>query len=170
MGEIASILKEVPAFVESILSEAAALGLDLKKFQIDHFCFRVETSEQYSFYKEKFSKEAELLSEAEIAGRPIATYKLKTPVSVVGQQISCIEIPSPKEGAFYPLGLEHIECVVPEPLTVFIQRYPTLKFDQRAIKKPLNAEIALRLPSGKSVKFHNQSLETVIEIEKKLGI
>lgn len=170
MGEANSILKEVPAFVESVVAEAASLGLNLKQYPIDHFCFRVESSEQYSHYKKLFAAEGELLSEAQIAGRPIATFKLKEAVEVLGQKIYCVEIPSPKEGAPYALGLEHIECVVEEALTVFAQRFPALKFDTRGMKKPINAELALKLPSGKSVKFHNQSLETVIEIEKKLGL
>lgn len=163
------ILNSVPAFVESVVSEARDLGVNVESFEIDHFCFRVETFAQYETYKNLFEAVGVLLTEAPISGRPIATYKLKQPVLWKNKKIPLVEIPAPKEGVHYPLGLEHLECVVSDPLSVFIQRYPGLNFDLRAMKKAMNPEIALNLPSGKSVKFHNQSLEAVIELEKKLG-
>jgi len=165
------IIGEIPSFVEAVIEESQReLGLDLSKYIIDHVCFRVENQEQYNFYREDFKNLGDLISEAIIGGRPISTFKFKSPVLMGDKSIPCIEVPSPKDGAVYSLGLEHIECVIPEALTVFIQRFPGLKFDLRALKKALNPEVALRLPSGKSIKFHNQSLETVIEIEKKLGL
>lgn len=163
-----NILESVPAFIVAVHDETREAGLDLSNFEIDHFCFRVESLSQYDHYKKEMKVFGNLLSEAKINGRPIATFKLNQPIKFLDKEVSCLEIPSPKEGAPYPLGLEHLECVVEEPLSVFIQRYPLLSFDTRAIKKPINAEIALKLPSGKSVKFHNQSLESVIAIENKL--
>jgi len=168
-NEIANVLASVPDFIEGIVEETLNMGIDIRSYPMDHFCFRVETQEQYLIYKDAFSAYGLLISEAVIGGRPIATYRLKTPIHILdNKHIACVEIPSPKEGVPYSLGLEHVECVVPEALSVFIQRFPQLKFDIRALKKPINPEIALKLPSGKSVKFHNQSLEQVIEIEKKL--
>ncbi len=160
----------VPAFVKAIQNEAMQLGLNLGPFEMDHFCLRVENTEQYVFYKSEAEYVGVLLSEAIIGGRPIASYKLNDEIVIGAKRISCMEIPSPKEGAPYALGLEHVECVIAEALTIFIQRYPHLKFDTRALKKPINPEITLKLASGKTVKFHNQSLEQVIEIEKKLGL
>lgn len=168
-NEVANILASVPDFIEGIVEEVLNMGIDIRSYPMDHFCFRVETQEQYNVYKEAFSAYGQLISEAVIGGRPIATFRLKDPVRILGNKfIACVEVPSPKEGVSYPLGLEHVECVIPDALSVFIQRFPQLKFDERALKKPINPEIALKLPSGKSVKFHNQSLEQVIEIEKKL--
>ncbi|MEZ4813921.1 MAG: VOC family protein [Bdellovibrionota bacterium] len=164
------VLVMAPSFIEEVMEESRNVGVDLSPFVIDHFCFRVETQEQYSFYKKDFDSLGKLLSEAIISGRPISTYKLNKPLQVFNKIVPCIEIPAPKDGAPYPLGLEHIECVVPEPLTVFMQRFPQLKFNLGALKNPINPEIALKLPSGRSVKFHNQTLEQVIEIEKKLGL
>lgn len=167
---VANILASVPSFIESIVEEALNLGLDIRNYHLDHFCLRVESIEQYESYKGEFSCHGKLISEAIISGRPIATFKLHQPIHYLDKRmIDCIEIPSPKEGVPYPLGLEHVECVVPEALTVFIQRFPQLRFDLRAMKKPINPEVALKLPSGKSVKFHNQSLEQVIEIENKFS-
>lgn len=169
-AEAAKILASVPAFIESIVEESLNIGIDIRTYSMDHFCFRVETQEQYDSYKAAFNAHGKLISEAHISGRPIATFKLTQGIRILeNRMIDCIEIPAPKEGTPYPLGLEHVECVVPEALTVFIQRFPHLKFDLRAMKKPINPEVALKLPSGKSVKFHNQSLEQVIEIENKVS-
>jgi predicted metalloenzyme YecM len=164
------ILKSAPQFIQSVIDEAKSIGVDLDAFQMDHFCFRVENEDQYDHYKKEFAQFGILLSEAQVNGRPIATYKLHEPVTVGEKRIPCIEIPSPKTGSAYPLGLEHVECVVAEPLSRFIQRFPLMKFDIRAMKKALNPEVALKLPSGKSVKFHNLPLENVIELEKKMGL
>ncbi|HVJ63784.1 MAG TPA: VOC family protein [Bdellovibrionota bacterium] len=161
-------LQEAPAFVERTVREAASVGLDLSELEIDHLCLRVETEAQYRHYCAQFSELGKLLSEALVNGRPIATYKLNEPVRTLGREIHCLEIPSPKAGAPYTLGFEHLECVVKIPLESFISAHDGLDFDARAINKALNAEIALRLPSGSSVKFHNQSLERVIEIEKQM--
>ncbi len=163
------ILNSTPAFISSILSEAKECGIDLSHYEMDHFCIRVETIEQYKHYKKEFEAFGILLSEAKVNGRPISTYKLNVPIKVQNKVIPCVEIPSPKEGSPYPLGLEHVECVVEEALGRFIQRFPQLSFDCRAMKQSINPEVALKLPSGKCVKFHNQTLESVIEIEKKLG-
>jgi len=166
--KLEKFLEYAPIFVAETVKEVFELGMELGPFEIDHICFRVETLAQYENYKKEFAQVGALLSEALINGRPIATYKLHRPIELGPKRIPCVEIPAPKEGSPYSLGFEHIECVVPEALTRFIQKYPQLKFDARAIKNPINPEISLKVPSGKTVKFHNQSLEAVIAIEKKL--
>ncbi|NCN26868.1 VOC family protein [bacterium] len=168
--EIDSYLKDAPDFIESVCKEALGLGLDVYTLEIDHFCLRVSSDEEYKIYTQQLSTRGTLLSEALINGRPISTFKLHKAIKTLDKEIFCIEVPFPKENSPYPLGLEHIECVTPTPLAEFISQFPNLNFDTRAMNKNLNPEVALKLPSGNSVKFHNQSLEKVIEIENRLGL
>ena len=58
-----------------------------------------------------------LLVESDIGGRPIATFKLTTPIEVRSRDggtrfVDVVEIPSPKDGSPYGAGLEHVEFVV----------------------------------------------------------
>ncbi|MBV5336219.1 VOC family protein, partial [bacterium] len=55
--------------------------------------------------------------ESDIGGRPIATFKLTTPIEVRSRDggtrfVDVVEIPSPKDGSPYGAGLEHVEFVV----------------------------------------------------------
>lgn len=151
-------------FLNLLMTEAESLGLPISSYQADHLCFRVETLEQYAFYKEAFSHEGELLTEALVNGRPIATYHLKEPFKVRNQVVNFIELPAPKPGTNYTFGFEHAEFVIQESFTAFAEQYPSLNFT-RSGHKNLNPELCLKLPSGQ-IKFHHIPLDRVIEIEK----
>jgi phosphoglycolate phosphatase-like HAD superfamily hydrolase/predicted metalloenzyme YecM len=151
-------------FLNQLMAEAESLGLPLSFWKSDHLCFRVETLEQYAFYREALANEGELLTEALVNGRPIATYLLKEPFKVRDQVVNLIELPAPKPGADYKLGFEHAEFVIQESFTTFAAGYPHLQFS-RSGNKNLNPELCLKMPSGQ-IKFHHLSLDRVIEIEK----
>jgi HAD superfamily hydrolase (TIGR01549 family) len=151
-------------FLKQLLIEAESLGLHLSAYKADHLCFRVETLDQYAFYKTAIENEGTLLTEAFVNRRPIATYLLKEPFKVQNQTVNLIELPSPKPGTNYKLGFEHAEFVIQESFTTFEAQYPALKFS-RSGNKNLNPELCLKLPSGQ-IKFHHLSLDRVIEIEE----
>lgn len=79
--------------------------------------------------------------------------------------VGIIELPSVKDGSPYAEGLEHCEFVIDVDFATFIARYPTIHFDLRALHKESNPDIAVKLPSGHSVKFHHQPLDVVVEQE-----
>jgi predicted metalloenzyme YecM len=166
MKSAEDIINSVPAFVEKILNELTAIGFQLNDKLIDHVCFRVQTEEEYRFYKNDFSKFGELLSEASISGRPICTFKLFEAIKVGNRLIPCIEIPAPKSSRVYKTGLEHLEIVIDESFESFSSKFPNQKWDWAGAHKEKNPELALLLSDSKSAKFHHQSLEEVIRIEK----
>ena len=165
MHRAKALLEAAKEFLTRVYHESHDLGLNLDPFEWDHICLRVENWDQYKEQKEAFSQVGLLLSEALVGGRPIATYKLREPLSFLRHRIPCVEIPAPKAGSSYAFGWEHVECVVEEDLEAFAARHTELIFDKRALKKSLNPELVWKLPSGLSVKFHRQSLEEVIKIE-----
>ena len=90
-------------FVEQLLDQSRAAGLQVDDWIIDHFCFRVTTWDEYrqlTQYVQTSESDlsGRLLSEAEINGRVITTIRLAQPLQVRNKLIEALEIPGPKEG------------------------------------------------------------------------
>lgn len=149
-------------FLDQLFAHIAKDSIDISEYFMDHICYRVATLLEYEDMRVKIAKIATLLTEKEIGGRPISTYKLTDPLTYWDRIVDIIEIPSPKEGSPYPTGWEHAEFVIDEPFDTFLARYPHLEWDTRALVKPINADVS-RKYDGMSVKFHLQSLEYVVK-------
>ncbi len=155
-------LPDDTAFLDELFNHIEADSIDVSRYFMDHICYRVATIREYEEMRVKMSEIATLLTEKEIGGRPISTYRLHEKLRYGDREISCVEVPSPKEGSPYPTGWEHAEFVIDEPFDTFLARYPDLEWDTRALVKPINADVS-RKYEGMSVKFHLQSLEYVVE-------
>ena len=160
-----SYTKKAKAFIENIYREALDIDIDINSYVIDHLCYRTDSQDHYLQTKKDFQACSTLLIESIVGGRYIATYKLNRPIEFLDQNISVIEIPSPKDGSDYTQGFEHIELVIKDSFEVFMGKYPTLNFKTNAINKEINPDIKINLKSG-SIKFHHQSLEDIINWEK----
>lgn len=136
--------------------------IEVDTYMLDHLCYRVETIGRYEQLCKGLAEEGGvLLSGKEIGGRPIAVFKLPTPLAYRERAIPLLELPAPKSGSPYPEGYEHAEFVVDESLPDFMARYPKLDFDTKGLRKAVNPEVRLRY-EGMSVKFHEHDLEYVI--------
>mgnify|MGYP001152139331 CR=1 FL=1 len=156
----------VHEFLEKIEADLKMLGLNLDDFFIDHICYRVSSTLRYDELKSELEKDHNLLHEAMISNRPIATFKLFKPIVYKHHRIPLLELPAPKEEADYKEGFEHIECVIDESFVNFSSKYENVDFDWKGAQKSHNPELRLKL--GKlSVKFHHTSLEDVINNEVK---
>ncbi|KAI8817152.1 Glyoxalase/Bleomycin resistance protein/Dihydroxybiphenyl dioxygenase [Fimicolochytrium jonesii] len=168
-----------PAFIAQVFISLSSINIHIPAaYEIDHLCFRTSTAAEYDSYKAELASLGTLLTESIVGGRHIATYKLRpehalhytqtTDCKPVDRTIDVIELPSPKPGRPYPSGIEHVEVVVDVPLEVYRDRYKDVGWDERGMGKGLNRDLRLDFTAaGKefSVKFHEQSLERVIEIE-----
>ena len=155
-------------FLNDTFTALNKFGIEFAGHEIDHICYRTLTEENYKKIKGYFRTRGRLLVESMVGGRMIATYEFDQPIEYKGFKIPLIELPAPKVGSHYREGFEHIEVVIREDFTNFMQKYPTLKFDTSAMTKEFNAEIRVKLDQFISVKFHHQSLKEVIALEKKL--
>ncbi len=152
-------------FLSQIFNDIKSVEIEISHYFLDHICYRVENQEKYSSLKNTLAKEHQLLIESEINGRNISVFKLKFPIQFEGRSIPLLELPAPKTGNNYPEGWEHIEFVIDESLDLFLEKYQNIAFDKKGFSKPLNRDIRLKLGTL-SVKFHETSLEKVIQIEK----
>lgn len=152
-------------FLNTILEDLKNVDIDVSGLEMDHICFRVEYLEQYDTLKSILAKHSVLLVEHDINGRLIASYRLFEPIIIGAFSIEVFELPAPKKGSPYALGYEHVEFVTDVSLEDFLLRYPNLKWDLSGIDKEINRDIRLQFDSGFSVKFHEQSLEKVVQAE-----
>lgn len=160
-------LDDIYDFVHAVQRALREDRIDVDNFELDHVCYRVETLTEYEKEKQYLSGIATLLGDNEfvINGRPIATYKLHTPIRVGQRAISVIELPAPKNGSNYSSGFEHAEVVIPFPLAQFINLYPYINWNISDMHKSHNPDVSYSY-EGFAVKFHENSLENVIAIEK----
>ncbi len=169
MKELSSVIGDPINFLDKIFSMIEDIELDIvEKLTLDHICFRVGTLEEYSNKKNELQDFGDLLVESMVNGRLISTFKLKEPISYKDRKISLIELPQPKNTFTYKTGLEHVEFVTKEPLQKVVNRYPQFAFETFGINKKINADITLKLGEF-CIRFHNQSLEDVIKLEKNNG-
>lgn len=165
---IEDIIGNTNAFLTQIFNELNNLKIDITNRQLDHICYRVATIEEYNLKRHELLQFGVLLTEANVNGRPIATFKLNEPIKYNSREIYLIELPSPKKNTNYESGLEHIEFVIEEGLYYWIEKYPNIDFEKSGINKKLNPEIKITLSNNLSVKFHPLSLDKVIQIENSL--
>ncbi|KAJ3154353.1 hypothetical protein HDU89_008421 [Geranomyces variabilis] len=183
-----SILAEHASFLNRVVSSLQTLGISLPpNYAIDHICYRTSTTDEYTRRKAELATLGTLLVENDIGGRLIACYKLHADHALqwlqssaasgksINRVIDVVELPAPKPGRLYPSGLEHVEVVVDDmSLEDFAARHPDVKFDWSGMKKPINRDLRIDFREGGvegggfSVKFHEQTLEKVIEIEKAM--
>lgn len=133
-------------------------------WQIDHICYRVESLERYEELKQHLGNLGTQVIESPVQGRPIATFKLNHPFFFMDRQIDVLELPAPKAGKIVKDGFEHIEVVVDQTFSEIQSSYPKVTFKESGLKKDFNPELAMKL-DGVVIKFHHQSLESVINLE-----
>ncbi len=155
------------AFLKELFSRIDDIELDVAPYFLDHICYRVESIADYQRKKEQLSHHGELLIESIVNGRLISTYKLHIPIEFNNRKIELLELPSPKAGHVYKAGLEHAEFVTKDPLQKIVNKYPQYAFEVFGIHKKINADITLKLGDF-CIRFHNQSLEDVIKLEKQM--
>lgn len=167
---IEEVLPSPKPFLQKLF---AAIPPALHHLAVDHICYRVDTPKAYALLRDHLLAAGhELLAESLIGGRSIATFRLLTPVRFAGQSIRLLELPAPKAGSPYPAGYEHAEMVTDRPLPEFEgwllkqTHYTAKDLDRSGRRKSLNADLRVRLADGLSIKFHEQSLDEVIRIER----
>ncbi|MHB8442874.1 MAG: VOC family protein [Patescibacteria group bacterium] len=166
MDNIEDILGDYTKFLDNIFGNLDRFQINVSNYYMDHICYRVSTFSLYEEKKISLSEIAELLLENEVGGRLISKFKLFHPLIYRDREISIIELPSPKEGTSYEDGLEHVEFVINMSLVDFRSLYSNIDFNLEGQSKNFNADVAVTF--GKyTAKFHEQSLEEVVRIEKQ---
>ncbi len=163
---VQKFFKPLPDFIDTVLQTLLNDGVDVSLYELDHICYRVASISRYDEVKLMLHTMADQLSEAQISGRSIATFKLYAPILFLERSIWVVEVPSPKLNSRYVEGFEHIEFVIDQSFDAFMEQYAHLTFDVKDMHIKINPDIRLQY-DGFSVKFHHASLEDVIRYEQK---
>lgn len=165
-SELESLLNEgLKSFERDLSSGIEKNSLNLKYYYIDHICFRTKTLDEYLNIKQKLNLLGNVLISSQIGGREITTYKLRKPLSILGQNVYVLELPAPKAGSKYSTGFEHVEYVIDKSFDDFAQRYPWIEFDWSGASKEHNPELRVKFDKNVSIKFHHDNLENIIKKE-----
>lgn len=163
MSDAAAVLGDWRAFLSRLFALLAAAKVDVAPYELDHVCYRADTLATYAAKKRELEALGRLLTEADVNGRPIATYFLREPLRYEGREIRLVELPAPKPSKPSAAGLEHAEFAVgAENMAKF------LAFDTTGLAKAANPEIELSF-GPIAAKFHPTSLLDVIQTERGGG-
>ena len=100
-------------FEKKILSLASEMALILTDYKIDHMAVRVNHCKTAKSYLDLFVKKGRIVSNNLINGRVIYLVELEQPITFLGQKVSIVELPYPKDKIYPREGWEHIEIVIP---------------------------------------------------------
>lgn len=160
--------QQADEFLNQIFRDLAEAKVQVKdEWQIDHVCYRVETPEHYQVLRGEFLTFSDLLIESEVGGRLISTFKLRKPLVFRNWSIGLVELPAPKRGKKTITGFEHLEVVCDLSFDELRALYSHLPLDTKGLEKEINPELEIVL-GDRNIKFHHQSLEEVINLEKNL--
>lgn len=100
-------------FEQKIAELAEKMQIDISKFEIDHLAVRVNSCKDAEHWLTALTQCGKIFCDNVVNGRVIYLIELDTPLRFLGQDVSIVELPFPKD-KFYPReGWEHIEIVVP---------------------------------------------------------
>jgi predicted metalloenzyme YecM len=77
--------------------------------QIDHVCYRAESTESYKEVCDHLKTVTKFLTESDVNGRPISCFYVSQGLQAKHNKVHVIEVASPKKGTNYTEGFEHIE-------------------------------------------------------------
>ena len=157
-------------FLDKLTSYLEKTWIDTSNLFMDHICYRTASNNDYEEKKHIIDQWAwKLLIESTIWWRLIATYKLFDPILYKDRLIDVLELPAPKPGSQHTVGREHVEFVIPETLESFYLKHSDrVNFITKWLAKKHNPDVEIEFEPWVACKFHTQSLENVIAIEKLL--
>lgn len=179
--------QSLPQFMSQIGTLAAKLGLDLAPFQLDHIAMRINDAELAKLAHQEWQQEGQVISQAQINGRPIIVIEFDTQLECDGWQIECLELPYPAEGKLYPQqGWEHVEFVIPSQAQSAEAFFEQIKQQFTGLEQALaaNPQVKVKLSSPKGegerlnnptvafkshgvcIKLHPHSLKKIVESEQ----
>jgi predicted metalloenzyme YecM len=156
------ILDNYQSFLDSLIEKIEAQGVDISKYELDHFGYQASSDEDYDSLKSSFLNIAELLSEEVVGGRRVGIFKFNNPLPYRNSLISAVELVAPKTGQVCPSALEHAEFIIDENFDSFTQKYPNLPWDKSKVNQPMFPMVNLKLDEYVQVKFHYKHVLDIV--------
>ena len=156
------ILDNYKDFLDKLITYIEKKGIDISKYNLDHFGYQCSSNEDYDKLKPEFEKVAKLVSENIVGGRRVGIFKFNYPYKYKDWNIQAVELVAPKEGQECPSALEHAEFVIDTDFDTLVKKYPNLDWDITAVNQPTFPMVKLKLSDYTQVKFHLQPVLKIV--------
>lgn len=100
-------------FERSISDLATEMKANFEQYEIDHLAVRVNNCKDAEIWLTALTQCGRIFCDNIVNGRVIYLIELDEPLMFLGQKVSVIELPYPKNKIYPQEGWEHIEFVVP---------------------------------------------------------
>ncbi|MBG3080639.1 VOC family protein [Proteus mirabilis] len=175
--QLNDLTHELPQFEEKMTQLANQLGLNFTLYLIDHISLRCHDLTLAEQWRKGLSQCGKCISDNIINGRPIYLFQLDTPLTVLNQAVSIVELPFPTHKIYKYQGWEHIEQVIPVEPSDLVNNVMSF------LPSPLPEGISLKIsePKGEkerlpnptvaisnskvTVKYHPYSLLEIVQSE-----
>jgi predicted metalloenzyme YecM len=152
------ILKGIEKFISEKLSQLQALNIDVSGLELDHFGYQADSAADY----EKLKAESDNLGiprgESLVNGRRVCHFELNPHIKYQNYELSAFEIIEPKPGQKAKSRLDHIEFVLKEHFSGFLERHSGINWDLSAVNRTEFPKLTYKFPDGTSVKFHQENI------------
>ena len=160
-----AMLNKIEDFLDNIQALCRELSMDLSSYQADHIALRINDSGVAKAAHQAWLPYGQVISEAQINGRPIVVLAFNQPVKSHGWSIECLELPYPAIGKQHPVeDWEHVEFVVPsqaQTAEAFLQdlysKFPELE-NQLEKAKARGVKVKLSSPKGEGERLANPTV------------
>ncbi|MFC5076934.1 hypothetical protein VTH8203_02382 [Vibrio thalassae] len=159
------MLSEIDAFLDRIQALCSKLSIDLADYQADHIALRINDFDVAKAAHTAWLEYGNVISEAQINGRPIIVLQFDQAITSYGWSIECLELPYPAVGKTHPIeNWEHVEFVVPSTATTtddyladLCHIFPALA-NRLAQLDDLNIKMKLSSPKGEGERLANPTV------------
>lgn len=177
ISQLNDLTRELSLFEENMTLLADSLGMDLAIYPTDHVSLRCHELALAEQWRIGLSQCGKCISDNVINGRPIYLFQLETPLTILNQSVSIVELPFPTNKKYEYQGWEHIEQVISvEPselvsrvMSFLPQMLPenvSLKISEPKGEKERLPNLTVAISNGKvTVKYHPYSLLEIVESE-----
>lgn len=175
--QLNDLTRELPLFEENMTLLANNVDLDFSHYLTDHVSLRCHDLALAEQWRTGLSQCGKCISDNVINGRPIYLFQLETPLTILNQFVSIVELPFPTHKTYEYQGWEHIEQVIPVKPAELVNKvmsflsHPlpesiSLKISEPKGEKERLPNPTVAISNGKvTVKYHPYSLLEIVESE-----
>lgn len=166
---IVNLIGNYIEFLDIVFDNLVNAKIDVSKYDLDHIAYRAVTLESYQEISNKLLSYAKIVHQKIIRNRPVDIYLLNESLVYKDREVDYFEVLAPAEGDRFKEGLEHCEFVLTDiGLHDFAIKYNHLRLNLDSIDREIGSEVGVLFENGANVKFKNQTMKQIIDLEKRL--
>lgn len=158
---------QIITFLDKIFEKIHNIGIDTSNLTLDHVAYQASSPKDYENIKTRWLQKYELAGENIVGGRRVLNIRLDKPFIYKTYQFEFVELIEPKPEQVVPSDWEHIEMTVDCSLEAFMERYPKLDWNTKALNRDDFPMITLKLEDNMQVKFPRNGVLREINKDKK---